>query len=159
MEYRNKARFLANSSNFVEWPADAFLSDHTPLVLGVYGDYRFGTELADMLRRISVRGHPIELRWVRKEENLRWCHVLFVSRSEEKNYAKVLDALSGASVLTVGETASFLDAGGAVILAVAGDDLHFEVNLAATDRARLKVSSHLLALAQRVVRKSPVAKS
>lgn len=158
-EYRYKARFLANSLNFVEWPADAFLSANAPLVLGVYGDFRFGTELAEMARKTSVHGHSIEIRWIRKNEDLRSCHILFVSRSEEKKYAKVLDAIRGMSVLTVGETASFLDAGGAVELTVAADGLHFQVNLAATDQARLKVSSHLLALAQRVVRKPPIAKS
>ena len=151
-EYRNKARFLANFPVFIEWPGDAFPDAHAPFVLGVIGDFRFGTSLAEAVQGASAHGHPVVIRWIKNEKELRSCHLLFVSSSEEKRYAKILEAVSGGSVLTVGESQAFMDAGGAIFFFPDGGGLRFEVNLSATQRARLKLSSHLLARARRVVR-------
>jgi hypothetical protein len=82
-----------------------------------------------------------------------------VSRSESKNYAKLLQAVEGAGVLTVGETPDFLAAGGIISFAVEREALQFEVNLVAADNARLKISSRLLGLARRVVNRNAGAKS
>jgi hypothetical protein len=96
---------------------------------------------------------------VHKDEELRTCHIAFVSRSESKRYAKLLQILEGAGVLTVGETDDFLAAGGAITFSFERENLQFEVNLVAADSARLKISSRLLALARRVRNKTEAAKS
>ena len=96
---------------------------------------------------------------IRKENELRACHILFVSHSEEKHYATVLQAIQGASVLTVGETPDFLAAGGAVSFQFQNEVLQFEVNLNNANEAHLKLSSRMLALARRVVNKTAEAKS
>jgi uncharacterized protein DUF4154 len=82
---------------------------------------------------------------------------VFVSRSESKRYAKILRALKGADVLTIGETPDFLEAGGAVTFSLQGDltgnaQLQFEVSLPATSDAHLRISSKLLAVAHRVTK-------
>jgi hypothetical protein len=82
-----------------------------------------------------------------------------VSRSESKRYAKVLQVVQGADVLTVGETPDFLSAGGALSFSFKNEALQFEVNLVAADDAHLRVSSRLLALARRVVNNPESSKS
>ena len=115
--------------------------------------------MAQITRGATVHQRRIEARWIHKEEELRACHILFVSRSEQKRYRRVLEIVGGQVVLTVGETPEFLIAGGMVCFAMEQGALQFEVNLDEADKARLKISSRLLALAHRVVRHTEAAKS
>ena len=158
-EYRMKASFLSNFANFVEWPATAYSSPQTPLLICVFGDFSFGTSLSESTRTITPHGRRAEARWVHKEQELHACQILFISHAEAKRYAKVLEVVRGESVLTVGETPNFLEAGGAVSFSFQQETLEFEINLGAVDGARLKMSSRLLSLARRVVNKAGEAKS
>jgi len=158
-EYRSKATFLSQFPNFVEWPADIFSSPKTPFLICVYGDFAFGTSLAEDIGNEMFHGHKLEVRWVRKLQDLRSCQILFVSRSESHSYAQVLAAIGDAQILTVGESPDFLRAGGEVCFSYDKELLQFEVNLAAVAGARLKISSRLLAMARRVVISQEAAKS
>jgi hypothetical protein len=158
-EYRSKANFLATFPSFVDWPESAFASVQSPFLICVRGDFSFGTSLAELARGASPHGRTVEVRWVHKDQELRNCHIVFVSRSESGRYAKLLQALEGTDVLTVGETEGFLGAGGAISLSSQRETLQFEVNLLAANSAHLKISSRLLALARRVVTRTEAAKS
>jgi YfiR/HmsC-like len=155
-EYREKASFLVAFPKFIDWPSNAFPSDNAPLVICVFGEFLFGTSLAETTRGVLIRGRRTEIRWARKPEELRSCHILFVSRSEAGNYAKILKGVEGSSVLTVGETPDFLESGGAIKFLFQDERLQFEVNLGATDAAHLKISAAVLALAHQVLRGEPV---
>ena len=159
MEYRAKATFLANFPYFVEWPGEAFSSVQAPLLICVDGEFSFGPLLAETIASVSLHGRHIEIRWVRKEEELRTCHILFVSRSEAKRYGIVLGLVRGASILTVGETPDFLANGGAVSFSLQQGALQFEVNLGAADDAHLKISSKMLALAKHVLNPTKAAQN
>jgi hypothetical protein len=159
LEYRNKASFLATFPSFIDWPGDAFPAAGTPFLVCVVGDFRFGTYLAEVTRSTAPHGRRVEVRWVHKDQELRSCHILFISRSESKRYAKVLQLVQGADVLTVGETPDFLSAGGALSFSFQNETLQFEVNLIAANDAHLRVSSRLLALARRVVNNPEASKS
>jgi hypothetical protein len=158
-EYRVKASFLSNLANFVEWPANVYPSPQTPLLICVFGDFSFGTSLAESTRTIAPHGRRVEVRWARKEQDLHSCQILFISRTDTKHYARVLDVVRSESVLTVGETQDFLATGGAVAFSFQQETLQFEINLGAVDGAGLKMSSRLLSLARRVVNKAVEAKS
>jgi len=157
-EYLAKANFLATFPSFIDWPDSAFPSPQASILLCVRGDFAFGTSLAELTRGISVHGRSLEVRWSRKDEDLHSCHIVFVSHSESKRYGKLLQSLDGASILTVGETSDFLSAGGAVAFSVKGETLQFEINLPHANRAHLRISSHMLALALRVVASAEAAK-
>jgi hypothetical protein len=158
-EYRSKANFLATFPSFVDWPDAVFPAEHSPLVICVRGDFSFGTFLAQLARNSSAHGRREEVRWVHQDQELRNCQIAFISRSEAKRYAKVLQTVEGTGALTVGETPDFLAAGGIISFTVENEALQFEVNLLAADSARLKISSRLLALAKRIVHKTEAAKS
>lgn len=151
-EYRAKASFLAAFPNFVEWPEGTFSSEKAPVLLCIFGDFSFGTSLAELTRASSIHGRSVEVRWMHKEQELRSCQILFVSHSEAGRYARILKTLQGASVLTVGETEDFLENGGAIRFLVDEDRLQFEVNLNAAVAAHLRISSTMLALAHQVRR-------
>jgi hypothetical protein len=157
-EYRSKAHFLATFPSFVEWPEVAFPSGEAPFLICVRGDFSFGTSLAELARGASPHGKRVEVRWVHNDQELRNCHIAFISRSESKRYAKLLQVLEGAGVLTVGETQGFLECGGAISFSFEREALQFEVNLVAADSAHLKINSRLLTLARRVVNRTGAAK-
>jgi hypothetical protein len=151
-EYRTKASYLATFPSFIEWPETAFSSPDAPFLVCVLGDFRFGTALAEFARSSSPHGRRIDIRWAHKNDDLRRCHILFISNSEAKSYASILKVVQRADTLTVGETTDFLSAGGMLSFLFQNESLQFEVNLAAANEAHLHVSSKLLALAHRVVR-------
>jgi uncharacterized protein DUF4154 len=157
-EYVWKANFLAKSASFVEWQIDSPLQAANVFRWCVYGNFSFGTALAEMTRDIVVDGKRSEVKWVHKEAELASCHIVFVSRSEEKHYAKILDAARPGRALTVGETPTFLEAGGMVALLMDGKTPQFEVNLEPVSACRMKLSSRMLSLARRVVNQATAAK-
>jgi hypothetical protein len=150
-ESRSKAAFLATFPSFVDWPDGAFPSPDSPLTTCVLGDFRFGTTLAEVSRDASPHGRRIAVRWIRNDQQIRGCHILFVSSSELPHYSKVIAVTQGSNTFTVGETTDFLSAGGMLSIAVGREAIQFEVNLASAREAHFRVSSRLLALAHRVV--------
>ena len=158
-EYRAKANYLANFPSFVEWPTEALPSGNAPFLVCVFGEFSFGTSLAELTRGTTVHDRRLEIRWVRKSQELAACQILFISRSEQKRYNQALDAVRGKTVLTVGETPEFLDAGGIFSFSGQQGTIQFDVNLAAANKAHLKISSRLLALARHVVNQMEAAKS
>jgi YfiR/HmsC-like len=150
LEYRTKANFLSKFPSFIGWPENALPPGQAPFLLCVFGDFSLGTSLAEITRGTAIHERCVEIRWVRKEQELKSCQILFVSRSEQKKYGQVLEAVRGQGVLTVGETAEFLDAGGIVSFSMEEEKLKFDINLDEANRAHLRFSSRLLALARRV---------
>lgn len=149
-EYRVKAAILYSLAKFVSWPSDAFPEPTTPFVMCVLGPDPFGPVLDEVLRGHLVSGRAVVAR--RVTETSVGCHVLFVGESNPKRLAEVVDRLRNSSVLTVGESAAFTENGGMVGLATAGDRVRFEINADAVERARLRVSAQVLALATSVKR-------
>ena len=158
-EYRAKANYLANFPSFVEWPAEVWPQGKTSFLVCVFGEFSFGTSLAEISRGATAHDRRIEIRWVRKPQELSACQVLFVSCSEQKSYTQVLDPVRGQTVLTVGETPGFLDAGGILSFSGQQGTIQFDVNLEAANKAHLKISSRLLALARHVLNQTEAAKS
>lgn len=147
-EYELKAAFLYTFAQFTEWPPEAFADPSTPLVFGIAGADPFGSILEETVKRELVHGRPVVVRRFTRGEDLRSCHVLFVSASERRQLPQILADLKGASVLTVSEIDRFRYFGGIVTFIMEGPKVRFEINLKAAENARLKISSKLLKLAK-----------
>jgi YfiR/HmsC-like len=158
-ESRAKANFLAKVSNFIEWSEEGLPSGPSPFVICILGDYSLGVPLSESVRGKTLHEKRVEIRGVRKEQELHMCQILFVSQLERKRYDRVLGFVRGQNVLTIGETPEFLDAGGIVSFSMHEETLQFDVNLDEANKAHLKISSRLLALARHVVNRTEAAKS
>jgi len=143
-----KAAFLFNFMKFVQWPADAFPSATSPLVIGIVGDDTVGDSLREIIRGKAVNGHELRLRRMSANDDLTQLHVLFVSRSDNIRASDIVARVGARAILTIGDSAGFCAAGGAIQLDVDDSQVRFEVNLDATQRSRLDVSSKLLTLAK-----------
>jgi len=147
-EYRVKLAILYNFAQFVEWPADAFHDPAAPLTICVAGQDPFQGEIGQGLRGRTAGGHLVEIKRLKREENPRACHMIFVRAGDRKLAGRLFAELRGSSTLTVGETKGFADLGGVINLVVEENKLRFEINLGAARQTRLKISSKLLALAK-----------
>ncbi|HXU83425.1 MAG TPA: YfiR family protein [Polyangia bacterium] len=152
-EYQVKAAFLYNFAKFVEWPTVAFEKPQTPYSICVLGTDPFGEDL-DIAAAENVQGRRMMVRRTGELRNLGACHILFVSASERRRLPAIFEALGNAPTFTVGEDEDFVRAGGCLRFFVVENKVRFEINLQATERARLKVSAKLLNLA-RVIGKTP----
>jgi hypothetical protein len=146
-EYRVKLAFLFNFAQFVEWPADDFSGANSPLEICVAGPNPF-TGVEQEVRGRRVAGHPIEIKRLKADDDPRVCQMVFVRARESKWAGRILAAVRTSDTLTVGEAKGFALRGGAINFTAEGNRLRFEINVNATTRSRLKISSKLLALAR-----------
>lgn len=144
-EFEVKAAFVHNIAKFVEWPTSA--SARGVLRLCVLGQGSFG-EAAVVLRGKPVGSTVWEVVPVTTRTNLRECQVLFIEASEAGDLPRLLGTLKGSPVLTVGDAEGYGEQGVMVNFYLEQDKVRFEINLAATSRAGLKISSQLLKLAR-----------
>lgn len=150
-EYELKAMFLYNFPKFIEWTADSFSNDTAPFVVGVLGNDPFSGQLDQTMKGKSLNARPVVVKHFKWGQNLRECHLLFISGSEQKRLAQILDSLRGSSVLTISDINSFCQLGGVIGLELENKKIQFIVNLDTADQAKLRISSKLLSLAKRVL--------
>jgi len=147
-EYEVKAAFLYNFAKFVDWPPYAFPDSSTPLRICVLGRDPFGGTLSRVVQGKSISGRPIISQTVQSSAEAHPCHILFMGSSDSAFLKQTLAPLHNLPVLTVGESNDFLPLGGMINFVLEQDRVRFEVNLAAAERHRLKLSSKLLAVAR-----------
>jgi hypothetical protein len=147
-EYQLKAVFLFNFAQFVEWPASAFPEPDTPLGICILGEDPFGGYLDETVRGETVANHPLTVRRYRRVNEIKGCHILFVSRQEQGHLSEILDSLKGHSVLTVSDAERFASRGGMIRFVTDHNRIRLRINLEAARAANLTLSSKLLRPAQ-----------
>jgi uncharacterized protein DUF4154 len=147
-EYQLKAVFLFNFAQFVEWPASAFPEPDTPLAICIVGEDPFGAYLDETVRGETVANHPLAVRRFRTVNEIKGCHILFVSRQEQGHLSEILDSLKGQSVLTVSDAERFASRGGMIRFVTDRNRIRLRINLDAARAANLTLSSKLLRPAQ-----------
>jgi len=145
-EYQIKAAYLYYFSTFVDWPSNTYARTGESLVIGVLGEDPFGAVLDETLRGKSVNNRKIVVRRFANIKDARDSHVLFISNSERDRLPSILKALEGASVLTVGDLDRFASRGGQIAFRTEDKKVRFDINVAAVQRAHLKISAQLMKL-------------
>lgn len=143
-----KAALIFNLTKFVEWPPTAFSSPHAPLVVAILGKDAVGDLLVPVLLNKIVNGHPIRVKLARTPEEARSSQVVYVARSEQKRVAEIIEALRGASTLSVADLEHFAALGGHVNLVLQDQRVHILVNPTSAEASKLKISARLLSVAQ-----------
>jgi hypothetical protein len=147
-EYPVKAAFIYNFAKFVDWPPDTFTDEKSPLALCVYGKDPFGSALDDAVRDKTIGTREFVVRRTRKIQDLSVCQIVFVPDSESGHLPDILAGLHGSSALLIGESPHFAEQGGQIQFVPEGKRIRFTINVDSVNRARFRMSSKLLALAQ-----------
>ena len=150
-EYQVKAVFLFNFAQFTEWPAEAFAEKDSPLVIGVLGKDPFGSFLDETVHGEIVRGQRLAVERYRTMEELKTCHILYISQSESNRLDGILEKLKGKPVLTVSDIPGSVPRGMMIRFVTEANRIRFRVNAEEAKEAKLSVSSKLLRLADGIV--------
>jgi hypothetical protein len=150
-EYRVKAAFIFHFAQLVDWPPDGQTGAENSLFLCTLGEDPFQGTLEDTVAGKAVGNRVIRIRHLREPQDMQACQILFLGRDQSKRIPMLVADLHNAPILTVGETAGFLDAGGMIRFLLEENKVRFDINLDAAESARLKIGSRLLTLAEHVV--------
>jgi hypothetical protein len=143
-EYQLKAVFLFNFAQFVEWPPEAFPEAQTPLIIGVLGEDPFGIYLDDTVRGEKVNNRPLIVQRYHRLDEIKTCHILFVSQSEANRLEPIFTSLKGRNTLTVSDAVGFAQRGGMIRFVTERNKIRLRINLEAAKAANLTISSKLL---------------
>ena len=143
-EYQLKAIFLFNFAQFVEWPPEAFPEANTPLIIGVLGEDPFGAYLDQTVRGEKVNDRLLAVQRYRRVDEIKTCHILFISQSEANRLEPIFTSLKGRNTLTVGDAVGFARRGGMIRFVTEKNKIRLRINLEAAKAANLTISSKLL---------------
>ena len=170
-ERQLKAAFIYNFIKFVEWPDEKTVDEDTPITIGIIGSQGF-IEAFEPFKEKKLKNRRVQIKYLsgyeqfedsspfnlkqqqQRIETLRACDVVLLCEcnvAKIKSFSTIIDVLDNAPVLTVGEREGFLEDGGMINFLTVGKKVRFEINNDAAKRAKLRISSHLLRLAKRVV--------
>ena len=147
-ELQVKSAYILNFIKFVEWP-DGALRTGDKLRLCVIGNDELHASLSALNGR-KLGEHKLQL--IRVESNPAWsaCNVLFIGEREQRRFLSIIKSLGAAPVLTISDIPDFAEHGGGIGLLDRNDKILFDVNLASTRQAGLKLSGQMLNLAANV---------
>lgn len=145
-----KSAIIINMARYVDWPADAFSSESTPLTICTPGRGRLATALESLQGKV-VKGQPVLVRHLGSSSELTGCHLLVLGSEDRRLIAPLLDKARRLPILTIGDLPGFSREGGMVELLLQDGKVRFDINLGAARQSRLKFSSQLLKVARTVL--------
>ena len=149
-EYPLKAVFLLNFAQFTDWPTNAFDAPDSPFVVGILGNDPFGDLLDDAVRDETVNGRKFKVEHYQRVEDIKTCHILFISESETRRLDKIVSDLKGKPILTVSDIDNSAYRGVCVRFLTENNKIHLRINLDSLKDANLVMSSKLLRVSETI---------
>lgn len=149
-EHEVKAAFLFKFPAFVEWPAERFAGPQAPFVIALVGAPEIARELQQLAQGRLVNGRPLVVLAPKGGEPVAGAHAIFVGSAEAARLAQIARNPANAGALLVSESPGGLAQGAMINFVVSDARVRFEVAPQAAERAQLRISSRLLAVALNV---------
>lgn len=151
-EYQVKAVFLFKVILYVEWPESVRGKKEDPFVITIIGQDPFREDLDRISRSNTVLERKIVIQRINRIEELKFCHILFISDSEKSKQAQIFNAIQGKHILTVADYDGFAETGGMINLVLYQNKVNFVINQKAAEKENLILSSKILNLAFKIIR-------
>lgn len=145
-----KAAYLYKFTNFVEWPANAFSGQDSPLIIGIVGADALADELQIASAGHAVNGRKLAVRKLRPADPITDVHVLFIGNVTRNRLTEIYALVRERPILTVTDSDEAHAIGSMVNFVMTSDRLRFEVALKPVTTAHLKISALMLAAAYKV---------
>jgi hypothetical protein len=153
LEYRIKAAFVCKFPSYVEWPAQAFTSADSSLVVGVLAADAVADELTRTAAGVTANGRSLVVRRLGRGDPLAGVHLVYVARSHGDLLAETLFAARGKPVVTVTESDSALPLGSIINFVVVDSKVRFDIAPYTAEASSLKISARLLGIARTLASK------
>lgn len=150
-----EAAYLHKFPGFVEWPAEAFKSPSSPIVIGLVDAPKVLDELTKLARGRLVLNRPVEARAVDNHELPPDLHVLFIGKGSKADVKQLIEEARRAHVLVVTNVPDGLELGGVLDFVRIDGRVRFAASLPAANKTGIKLSSKLLSVASKVVEETP----
>ncbi|MPZ76132.1 MAG: DUF4154 domain-containing protein [Deltaproteobacteria bacterium] len=148
-EYQLKAVFLWRLAQFTQWPSNAFEDASSPIFICVLGENPFGDALDEAVRGETAHARKFVVRHYRTVQEIKTCHILYISGSAARQIKEIIAALRGRSILTVSDIEGFtLSHDGMVRFLTEQNKIKLRVNVKAATAARLALDPRLLRAAE-----------
>jgi len=151
-----KGAFIFNFARFTEWPSET-LPATAAVSACVVGDRGVGEALKRSVSGQKLNGRAIVVSILEPNAPLPSCHFLYVSGIARPRMAEIVYGVHEAPVLTVSDDDTFIKAGGMIQVFIESGKMRFRINPKSARRAKLQLSSRLLALADLVEADAPPA--
>ena len=144
-----KASIVYNIARFVSWPETSGQENATNLSICIQKDNQLATAFSNLAAAQSAGG-GFQLRLVERfgVQNVE-CQVAFLSE-EDLDHVD-LSAMARDAILTVSDTAGFVNDGGTIEIQRTGIKLGFSVNRLIERLSSVSLSSQILQLAEKVI--------
>jgi hypothetical protein len=144
-EFELKAALLYNFALFTEWPV---LPNDT-FNLCLYGPDPFGAAI-EVLAQRTLLDRRIQIQRPRQPKDISACHLLYISSPALPELAQLLALTRNQPILTIADRLDSGDSHAVINLGLEQRRIIFDIDLAAANRAGLRLSSKLLRLAHDV---------
>ncbi len=161
-----KAAYVLNFMKFTEWPATAFRSHNSPLVVVCIGDPALASDLARLFENQRVHNRTLAVRSVavvanrdrvavytkveleRISSELTGSHAVVMSGSLWRGASALVESALPPNVLSVGYHKLFAESGVMLALSLRDNRVLFYANPQAIEASELRISSKVLRLAK-----------
>ena len=149
-EYMFKAGFLEKFARFTDWPNNTNMDDKTtPFKICIIGENPFKNILAKMYKKQKIKNKRVEIFYISKIEDIKECHLLFITKEQEKNLLNILLTIKEKPILTVGDTNGYANKGVHINLYITNKGtIHFEINEKKVKESGLRINLMLLEVAK-----------
>ena len=149
-EYTIKAIFLERFTRFVEWPEESLALDTSqPFIIGIIGDTPLKYIVKEIYSSQKIKDKEVKIHFISNNiKEIKKCHLLFITKSQEKNLSKILSYTSNKPILTVSDTDGFADKGVLINFYIQENKVRFEINKSAVKKSGLYMSHMLYKLAK-----------
>lgn len=151
--YKIKAGFTYRFILFSEWPETAFVAHPSEFVIGIVGQSPYNG-FFDQVVNTPVDGRKLVVRQLSdslRAEELRECQVVFIHDAHVGELKSILRKLAGAPVLTISDSADFLEEGGMISFFYRRNRIRFSVHRGRANAVGLHFRAQMLKMATHVV--------
>lgn len=155
LEDNLKAVFLYKFASYVDWPERVFADPASPITIAIIGADQIASELNRIVAGRTAQERPIRVKRLSSTESITGVHILFIGGSELNLLAQLSQRTKPHPILVVTDSVGALTLGSMINFVLSERRLRFEISLDSTEENGLKLSSRLLAIAQKVQTGSP----
>lgn len=143
-----KAAYLYHFGGYVQWPGGQKTDEG--ITIGVIGADEVLAQLRTLLPGRTLQNRPVSARAVTARDSLEGIHILYIGKAGPARPERLIKSALDKSVLVITDRPQGLDHGGMINFVIADRRVRFEISPKAAEKAGLKLSSRLLAIALRV---------
>lgn len=146
-QYDVEAAYLLDFGKFTQLSTGSQALRRATFDICIVGRDVIGPTIDKLAADDTVDGHAVRVLHGIEASQARTCAIVLISSHVGNEIRDDLDILSGADVLTVGDSPDFLNDGGMIQFVIENDHVRFAVNLNSVRKAHLALSSQLLRVA------------